>query len=131
MLTHEQQQSTTTTETPNSNANDTNTPKTATEWEQWKTDNRNQAVFTNRLAAWKQKLTARNQEICNTISASTAIKLGYDTAPPSLLKQTWLLFSCLPQIVLGYITTTLFIRHYFHLPFSWRLLLAKYLKVRK
>ena len=132
MLTHEQQQNTKN-ETPNNTANNinTNAPKAAAEWEQWKTDNRNQAVFTNRLAAWKQKLSTRNQEICNTISASTAIKLGYDTAPPSLLKQTWLLFSCLPQIALGYITTTLFIRHYFHLPFSWRLLLAKYLKVRK
>nr|MBP6665159.1 sulfotransferase [Chitinophagales bacterium] len=130
MLTHEQQQNTKN-ETPNNTANNINTEKVAAEWEQWKADNRNQAVFTNRLAAWKQKLSTRNQEICNTISAATALKLGYDTAPPSLLKQTWLLFSCLPQIALGYITTTLFIRHYFHLPFSWRLLLAKYLKVRK
>ena len=119
-------------QTPKPNTLATADTEQETAWQQKKQADLSKSIYTNRLAAWKTELSNNEIAVVETFCSSTAAKLGYENSVAlSNTKQMWLRLLNSPQIILSYVVCSIFIINYFRLPFKLRLLLAKYLKIRK
>ncbi|MBP6665160.1 MAG: sulfotransferase [Chitinophagales bacterium] len=122
MLTHEQQ----------TEAKSTETAALTDERKLKRKNDLVKPVFTDRLEAWKTRLTPKEIATCEAICGNMGSQFGYE---PSLqispIKRFWLYLSNAPQLIITYFSYLVFMRWYYFLPFSWRLFMVKYLNIKR
>jgi hypothetical protein len=88
-------------------------------------------TFTNRLEAWKNELSPAEIQTCEAICGETGTQFGYlPTQNISNTQRFWVYLSGALPIAITYISTQLFMKHYYSLPLVVRNFLIKYLKFR-
>lgn len=118
-------------ETAQKRLQDTQTDETLNEYEKRKKENLGKTTFTDRLEAWKNELSPAEIRTCETICGEIGTQFGYQpTQNISNTQRLWVYLSGALPIAITYISTQLFMKHYYSLPLGVRNFLIKYLKFR-
>ncbi len=90
------------------------------------------AIFSDRLEAWKTRLTPNEIATCEAICGNIGKQFGYEpTLQISPIKRFWFYLSNTLQLIITYFSYLVFMRWYYFLPLGWRLFMVKYLNIRR
>jgi hypothetical protein len=118
-------------ETAQKRLQDIQTDESLNEYERRKKENLGKTIFTDRLEAWKNELSPAEIRTCEAICGEIGTQFGYlPTQNISNTQRLWVYLSRALPIAITYISTQLFMKHYYSLPLGMRNFLIKYLKFK-